>query len=114
MEQGVEPPGCGRSFGQEDIVTVELRHVLDPMGVKDGIAARDRQGMEDTGWTLTVLPQGCEEGGLVALEYTISDAHVQVDVVLLAVEDPAKVSVDAARDLFNPGVDKQIQIQFRY
>ncbi len=42
LEKAVEAPGRGAALGQQQIETIELAHIADPIGLEDRLAASDR------------------------------------------------------------------------
>ncbi len=110
IEQGIEPAGRGGGLGQEDVHAIELRHIPDPVGFDDGLAARDGQRMEDAGRLAGVLAQRVEEGCLVARADAAQDAEMKFEIILLAIEYASERVAEIASDGLDRNVGHQIEV----
>ena len=113
LEQRVEAPCRRRSLGKEDVAAVERLHVLDPVRLRDRLAARDGHRVKDARRLAAVLAQGVEERRVEAVLDALENAQVQLPVVLLAVENAAELATEGAGDVLHGGVGDQKDVQLR-
>jgi hypothetical protein len=91
-----------------------VEHVLDPVGVGEGGAAGDGQGVEDAHGVLAVVDQRGEEGRLVPVLDALQDGEVQLlRVVGLVVEHAPELVVVGERHPLHRQIAEAVDIQFR-
>ena len=113
FQQRVETATRRRCLGHEHFQAVKADHVLDPVRVDDGLALRDRQGVEDTRGPVAVLLERAEERGAVACLDTLQDRQVQLEHAFPSVEHPAEVLTQAAGDVLHVDLGHQVEVEFR-
>ena len=111
LQQRIKPARGRRSFCQKNTDTVKVDHIANPVRLGHRLAPRDRHRMEDTGWLATVLTQRREERGLIARADTPQNTQMQLEIIFLAIENPAETLGHITGNLLHSNVGHQIQIQ---
>ena len=113
FQERVEAARGGRGLGQEDVHAIELAHVLDPMGLADRLAARDRHGVEHARRLLAEGLERREERRLIAGVDAAQDVEMQLHIVFLIVEDAPAGGADLAGDILDRLVGHQVDVELR-
>ena len=99
---------------RNSVEAVEFAHVANPVGLEDGLAAGDGQGMEGADRPLRVLLQVVEERRVITILHALEDGEVQLEQLLDGVEDAAQgICLRVAGDVFDVPVGQQVEIQLR-
>src|SRR5262249_7798696 len=101
LEQAVESAGGRGRFSEEEIDSVELAEVADPVRLEDRFSARHRKRMECSDWSLRILLQVVEVWRLETIGDRVKNTEMDFERLFDLIEDAAQAcGLGIRRDFF--------------
>src|SRR5437773_5576289 len=114
FEQRIQAAGRSRRFGQENVRSVEMTKVANPMRVENRLASRHRQGVEGANRPARVVLQVIKVRRVVTLVDSLQESEMDLHQVFDPVEDsPNVLGIEMACYLLHRAVHDEIYVQLR-
>src|SRR5207244_5019671 len=114
FEQRIQTAGCGGGFSHENVGSVKMTEIANPVGIENRLPASYRKRVKRANRTARIVFEVVEIRCVVALVDSLEESEMDLHQIFKPVENaPDVFRIQMARHLLHCAIHDQINIQLR-